>query len=132
MTLTKPLVKPDTSKKWLEDNKLILMQNRYKWHIPTGKVEFSDSWFESLGYKPNELPHHFDTWKSLVHPEDMPEVWKVLESCLDGRADKFRAINRLKMKDGSYRWNLDHGRVTERDRKGNPVFMVGLDIPIAS
>jgi len=108
------------------------MQNRYKWHIPSGKVEFADCWFESLGYRTNEMPHHVDTWKSLVHPEDMPEVWKVLKPCLDGRADKFRAINRLKRKDGSYRWNLDHGRVTERDSQGNPVYLTGFDIPIAS
>ena len=124
-------VNPDNSKRWLENNKVILMQNRYKWHIPSGKVKFTDSWFESLGYAPNELPHHVDTWKSLVHPEDMPEVWKMLEPCLNGEQEKFKAINRLKRKDGSYRWNFDHGRVTERDNQGNPIYMEGFDIPLA-
>ena len=50
------------------------MQNRYRWHIPTGKVEFSDSWFESLGYNPKEFEHNLDAWKKLLHPDDTSKV----------------------------------------------------------
>ena len=130
MMLTKSLAMPSTNKR-LESNKIVTMQNRYKWHIPSGRVEFADSWFISLGYNPDELPHHVDTWKSLVHPDDMPLIWAELEPCLKGETKKFKAINRLKMKDGSYRWNLDHGKIVERDEEGNAIIMEGFDIPLA-
>lgn len=105
--------------------------HKYRWNISTGDVQFSDSWFTSLGYEPDELPHHVETWEALVHPDDMPVIWQELEPCLKGAREKFKAINRLKKKDGSYRWNLDHGKIVERDQKGNAVIVEGFDIPLA-
>ncbi|MDH4232967.1 MAG: sigma 54-interacting transcriptional regulator, partial [Nitrospirota bacterium] len=38
--------------------------------------------------------------------------------------------NRLRMKSGEYRWNIDRGKVVERDTGGRPLRMVGINIDI--
>lgn len=109
---------------------ILEVHHKYKWDVITGEVEFSDSWFTSLGYEPDELPHNVETWQNLVCPECMPYVWKELEPCLKGATNVFKCVNRLRRKDGTYRWNLDHGKVTERNNRGEALMMEGYDIPL--
>ena len=111
--------------------KLIEVKHKYVWNVKTGEVAFSASWFTSLGYEPDELPHHENTRKSLLHPEDMPVVLGELLPVLNGRSKKFKAIYRLKKKDGSYRLNLDYAKVIDWDENGNANLMEGFDIPLA-
>ena len=42
----------------------------WAWHIPSGETYFSPRYYTMLGYEPDELPAHYDTWVSLLHPED--------------------------------------------------------------
>ncbi len=102
----------------------------WDWNIKTGEVFFSSQWFQSLGYEPNELPRHVDTWKNLVHPEDIPEVMEKLNAHLEGKTEVYECENRLKTKSGSWRWNLDRGKVVARDADGHPIRMVGTDADI--
>ena len=39
----------------------------------------------------------------------------------------YQVENRLLRKDGSWRWNLDVGKVVKRDAEGKPLRMVGVD-----
>ena len=97
----------------------------------TGKVEFSDSWFTSLGYALDDLPRTVSTWKKLVHPDDLSKAYSAIKKCLDGSTeDGYRLINRLKSKDGSYRWNLDRGKVMKRDSSGKPIVISGAYYPL--
>jgi type I restriction enzyme M protein len=71
-------------------------------------------------------------WKSLVHPDDMPKVWAVLEPHLKGETKHYKCRNRLRMKSGLYRSNMDFGKVVVRGEVGEAVIMEGYDISIAS
>jgi PAS domain S-box-containing protein len=102
----------------------------WDWDIKTGEVFFSSQWLKSLGYEPNEIPGHVDSWKNLVHPDDMPEVMEKLNAHFEGKSDSYECENRLKTKSGAWRWNLDRGKVVARDAEGNPVRMVGSDTDI--
>jgi PAS domain S-box-containing protein len=49
-----------------------------------------------------------DTWMASVHPEDQPEIGRVLSAALrEGRP--FTVEYRLARRDSEYRWVLDHG-----------------------
>lgn len=61
----------------------------------------------------------------------MPVVLGELLPVLNGRSKKFKAIYRLKKKDGSYRLNLDYAKVIDWDENGNANLMEGFDIPLA-
>lgn len=105
----------------------------WDWHIPSGKVIFSKIWCASLGFELDELEPHVDTWKNLVHPDDMPNVWAKLKPHFEGKTERYECRNRLRMKSGEYRNNLDVGQVVERDEANNePVRMIGYDHEIAA
>jgi PAS domain S-box-containing protein len=102
----------------------------WDWNLETDEVFFSDTWLESLGYTPGDLKFHLNTWKSLVHPADMPKVMEVLAPHLEGKTSFYQCENRLLTKSGHWRWNLDQGKVVKRDANGNPLRMVGSDTDI--
>lgn len=104
----------------------------WDWDIQTGKVFYSKKWLESLGYSQKEIKNNKDTWKKLVHPEDLPEVMAALQGHFEGKTDLYKVENRLLTKSGTYRWNQDRGMVVSRDKKGNPLRMVGTDTDITA
>jgi PAS domain S-box-containing protein len=102
------------------------------WNVQTGEVFFSPRWLATLGYEPGELEPHVDSWKRLVHPDDMPRVTEALQAHFEGKTPIYECQNRLRTKNGSYRWNLDRGQVVSRDASGKPLRMVGVDADITS
>ena len=112
-------------------NKIIdVSSNKWNWNILTGKVLFSNEWCNSLGYELDELRPHVKTWENMVHPEDLSQTFSQLNAHLKGNTPVYVARNRLKMKNGNWRSNIDAGRVIQRDEKNNPISMEGVDIVI--
>lgn len=105
-------------------------QGVWDWNLVTNEVFFSPWWIRSLGYDPEEIKPHLESWKKLVHPEDMPRVMDKLNAYFEGRTTDYECENRLLKKSGEWRWNLDRGKVVEWDASGKPVRMVGVDIDI--
>lgn len=102
----------------------------WDWHIDTGETFFNDTFYTMLGYDPGELPMHVDTWKVLVHPEDLPDAMHDLNQCLAGKTSTYRNEHRLRCKDGSWIWILDVGEIVERSEDGVPLRMIGVHINI--
>ncbi len=102
----------------------------WDWNMVTDEVFFSPHWLKSLGYYPGELKPHIDSWKQLIHPDDMPNVVTALNDYFEGRTDNYQCENRLLKKDGSWRWNLDQAQIVKRDENGHPLRMVGADTDI--
>ncbi|MGE3888185.1 MAG: PAS domain-containing protein [Vicinamibacterales bacterium] len=114
---------------------LVLQATRagaWDWNVQTGEVYFSPFWIASLGYSPDEVPPTAAFWESLIHPDDMPRVRAALADHFEGRTPAYECVNRLRRKDGSWRWNLDCGRVVERTAEGAPVRMVGTDTDLTN
>ena len=112
-------------------NKIIDMSsNKWNWNILTGKVVFSIGWCNSLGYEVDELRPHVKTWENMVHPDDLSQTFSQLNAHLKGKTPIYVTRNRLKMKNGKWRSNIDAGRVVHRDEKNNPISMEGVDIVI--
>jgi PAS domain S-box-containing protein len=102
----------------------------WDWNIQTGEVFFSRRWVESLEYSAEDVPLHISFWENIVHPGDLPRMRAVLQAHLDGHSSTYECENRLRTKSGVYRWNLDRGKVVERDSNGKPLRMVGTDTDI--
>ena len=104
----------------------------WDWRIDTGEVYFSEAWVTSLGYEPEEVPPHISFWHGIVHPDDMSRTKATLQEHLEGRTPYYECENRLRQKDGTWRWNLDRGRVIEWDPDGRPLRMVGTDADVTA
>ena len=97
----------------------------WKWHFLTDELTFSERYYTMLGYDPNEFPPGFESWKSLVHPDDLPSALRVAEEYLKTKPDQYENAFRLRTKGGSYRWIRAKARVVERNEAGDAVLMIG-------
>ncbi len=98
----------------------------WDWNLVSNKVYFSPIWLSMLGYGQDELPHEFDTWTSLQHPDDVDQSVKTVEETIKNRESSFEIEFRLKHKNGSYVWIRGMGKAVEFDAKGNTTRLSGI------
>ncbi len=103
----------------------------WDWNLSTGEVYFSPYWTASLGYAQDDVSPTAAFWESLIHPADMPRVREALARHWAGQTPMYECVNRLRRKDGTWRWNLDRGRVVEWTPTGEPLRMVGTDTDLS-
>ena len=102
----------------------------WTWHIPSGETYFSPRYYTMLGYEPDELPAHYDTWASLLHPEDREQAQEIVNKHIENMSASYEIEFRLRMKSGDWLWILGRGRVLERDQQGRPILMAGSHVNI--
>ena len=96
----------------------------WDWDLRTNHSYFSPRWKGILGYADDEIPNEFESWRNLLHPDDVEPALAALNAYFDGRSSGYAPEFRLRHKDGSYRWILARG-VALRDADGKPYRMVG-------
>ncbi|MGA3109915.1 MAG: PAS domain-containing protein, partial [Candidatus Bathyarchaeia archaeon] len=68
---------------------------------------------------------HIQSWKDLVHPDDLDRVVGLNEDCIENRIPRFETEFRMRTKSGEWKWILGRGRATARDSNGRALRMVG-------
>jgi PAS domain S-box-containing protein len=96
----------------------------WDWNIETDEVYYSPRWKTMLGYSENEIPDQFDSWRNLVHPDDIDRAMAEVGAYLAGETPAFYLEHRLRHKDGSYRWILARG-ISVCNQDGKPCRLVG-------
>jgi len=103
----------------------------WEWNIQTNETIFNERWAEIVGYSLSELePTNLETWKDLVHPEDLSEVQKKVNAHVSGATDYYECEMRIRHKNGNWIWILDRGKVIEWDDQGRPFKMYGTHTDI--
>ncbi len=82
----------------------------WDWDVRTGSVFFSTRWKEMLGYDDADIKGNVEEWSKLLHPEDIDLVMETVQRHLRGETAFYLCPQRLRCKDGSYKWILDRGR----------------------
>jgi PAS domain S-box-containing protein len=100
----------------------------WDWNLVTNEAYFSPRYYTMLGYQPGEFPASYDTWKRLLHPEDLAPTQHRIESAI-AAGQGFRVEFRCRTKDGQWKWIEGRGRVVEFD-DGRPVRAVGTHTDI--
>ena len=90
----------------------------------TGVGYFSPRWKAMLGYGPDEVGDEPQEWAARVHPDDVAKLRSVWEAHLRGDIPFFENEQRMRHRDGEYRWFLTRG-VAIRDRHGEATRMAG-------
>jgi len=104
----------------------------WDWNIETDDVTFDDRWAQMLGYTRDEIKAHADTWRELVHPDDLPYVMETLDRHLKGVTDLYETEHRLRHRSGRWVWVLDKGRVIQHDVDGKPLRACGTHLDITA
>jgi PAS domain S-box-containing protein len=102
----------------------------WDWNLKTGKAVWIDRNVTMLGYCSDEVKQDFKTWKSMVHPDDWPEVSKRLNDHIKGKTELFEAEYRIRNKAGNWQWTQSRGKTVELDENGDPVRMAGVVVDI--
>ncbi len=97
----------------------------WDWDISTGFVSYNKRWVDMLGYSLEEIAPTVDSWKGLLHPDDVENMLTVIQDHLDGKTPFFQLEHRLKSKSGDWVWVLDSGKVVRWDAEGKPLQAVG-------
>jgi len=78
-----------------------------------------------LGYDVEEIKPIVSAIRDLIHPEDLPRVFKILEDERNGFRHAFEIEVRMLTKSQEWKWILYRGMVAERDAQGNALRVTG-------
>ncbi len=97
----------------------------WDWNAQTGQVYFSPRYYTMLGYEPGEFPASYESWRSLLHPDDSPASDRIVQDHVSQHLGGFAIEFRMKAKNGEWRWILGRGTVVEWDSEGKAVRVAG-------
>ncbi len=102
----------------------------WDWDIASDRVSDTDTLLRQLGYDPAQLPEDFRPHEVLIHPDDKASADAAMRDYLMRVIPEYRCEFRLRARDGSYRWILAQGRVTERTQRDMPRRFVGTHMDV--
>jgi len=103
----------------------------WDWDFPSKVLYYSPEWEQLLGFAPGTIEPDVETWRALVHPDDLEPVTRAMVAHLKGHTAIYETEHRLKHRDGSWIWVLDRGKVVERAPDGRAVRMTGIQTDIS-
>jgi PAS domain S-box-containing protein len=105
----------------------------WEWDVLTGEIQVNERWADMIGYRLDALaPISFETWKQLLHPEDLVQVLTLIEQYFSGERPYFECEIRLKHRAGHWVWVMTSGTVTCRTPDGRPTLMSGTHLDISA
>ncbi|NCJ07480.1 PAS domain S-box protein [Synechococcales cyanobacterium C] len=96
----------------------------FDWTVTTGDLFMSTRMKAMLGYADAELSNTLESWRQLVHAEDIEATMQQVQRHLEHRCDQYVAEYRMHCKNGHYKWFLARGQA-QWDQSGQPIRMVG-------
>jgi PAS domain S-box-containing protein len=95
------------------------------WHIelPHGAVFFSANKARMLGRESEDF-YHYNDFVKLVHPDDQEKAMQAMRDHLEGKADIYEAMYRIKAKDGTDKIFYDRGKIVAK--KGDETTVAGV------
>jgi PAS domain S-box-containing protein len=96
----------------------------WDWDPRTDQTYFSPRYYTMMGYEPDEFPPVYESWRQLVHPDDLQAADKVVQRSLEEHTP-FAIEFRFKAKNGEWRWILGRGKVVELDAEGKAARVAG-------
>ncbi len=90
----------------------------WDWNLETGDLVIGKKWIAIADWMPDEPLHSVQSWRKLIHPEDLPGAIAAWNVHLNGKTPNFKIEYRIRLKTGEWLWIQDRGKVIERDRQG--------------
>lgn len=95
------------------------------WDTKSGAVNVSHHYIRMLGYDIEEIKPTVSAIRDLIHSEDLPRVYKIVDDEKNGFRHAFEIEVRMLTKSKEWRWILYRGMVVERDAQGNALRVTG-------
>jgi PAS domain S-box-containing protein len=100
----------------------------WDWDVVTGHIEWSNQMFNLFGLDPQETPASFESWKSIMNPQDAETAsFRINEALL--HRTTLNSEYRIVLPDGEIRWINAIGE-GKYDGQGRPIRMIGICMDI--
>ncbi len=103
----------------------------WDWDINNDEVFYSNQSLKILEVSQEEISD-LESCLARVHPEDREKYLANLHDHLDGKTPFYENFHRVKIPNKNYKWILDRGQVTERNKNGSPSRIIGTHTDIQS
>jgi diguanylate cyclase (GGDEF)-like protein/PAS domain S-box-containing protein len=103
----------------------------WDWDIPSGKQTVNSVWFEIFDYPDRSIATDIESWKQLVHPDDLERVLAAIDDHFKEVTPLYEIEYRLKTGGGAWKWVQSHGQVVSRAANGDPLRMTGTNREIS-
>ncbi len=100
-------------------------------NMKTWTATYNDKWTGILGYTTQELDGSRETWKNLIHPDDLGKTLSTIGKHVSGDVDMIDIEYRLLHKKGVWVWVHSRGRIMEWDGQGKPQRALGTHLDIS-
>ena len=94
-------------------------------NLITDEIYHYNNWKNILGYEEQEISDSCDSWKKLIHHEDLPYVLEKFNKQFEG--ENYIVEYRIKCKTGQYKWLRTKGRIVQWSEDGKPIRMIGTN-----
>ncbi|MBN2348296.1 MAG: PAS domain S-box protein [Bacteroidales bacterium] len=97
----------------------------WDWDILNKKYFFSPRYYKILDYKPGEFEYQIDTWKTLIHPDDQPNVLSSIYRQPKKKDENIEVEYRMKTKSGEWKWILSKSKALSCDKTTTSSRIIG-------
>ncbi len=98
----------------------------WKYDMRTRQPTFSTSFRQLLGYTERDFPDDLQTWLDLIHPHDLEQVSQQWRRYRLEQEVVWRLEFRMRCQDGSYKYLLCRGFITELVSRNKPALISGI------
>jgi PAS domain S-box-containing protein len=98
--------------------------------LGTGICEWSDDYYQLLGFKPGNIEPSQEAGLSVVHPDDISKVAEAVKLALD-QEKQVEIIHRVIWQDSSIHWILELIK-TIKNNEGEPIRVTAIAIDITN
>lgn len=107
----------------IDDSKVCVWQ----WDLLTGEVSFTKIWSDLLGYEPDELKNTgMKYWCDFIHEVDLNLTSDLVDNVVNGEAEFFEHVVRIKHKKGELIDAIIRGKLTTPASDSRAVMMHGI------
>lgn len=96
----------------------------FEWNLDSGRVEWSENQERIHGLEPGTFDGTFESFASLIHPDDLPAARERIERALR-TGEPYETEFRIRKADGSIGWVVGRG-APRYDASGRPIGIVGV------
>lgn len=96
----------------------------WDWNVLSGEAYFSEQYYSLLGYEDGEFPATYNSWRTLVHSDDIERVEVALKKSIES-GEGFSIDLQMRLKNGEWLWVSTRGKAIEVDSAGIALRMIG-------
>lgn len=97
----------------------------WEYDIKANTTFVSKRWLEIIGYSDDEYISSVDSWKELLHPDDVSEALGVLFNSIANKVESAHVRYRVRHKNGHWLWIYDRAKILF-DSEGEPLIVAGF------